>query len=170
MIFNPARDYICPLNYIVTWTDYIFPLYRPIGYLACNPVGNTLRLTLPGHTLDSREFLAHLAPRVFTIAQASLAPCRQADIFHNRKRRRAPWSISTSSPMPFGRKLDGHKACATPCIACRARSCNYERSCSKSPADAGISSSGRPVSIPTSTTLSIYFLAKLCYSSFRHLP
>ena len=59
--FNLARDYICPLNYIVTWTDYILPLYRPTGYLAYNPVGNTLRLMLLGHTPDLWESLYHMA-------------------------------------------------------------------------------------------------------------
>ena len=59
--FNPARGYLCPSNYTVTWIDYIPPLYHPTGYLAYNPVENTLRLTLPGHIPDSREFLAHLA-------------------------------------------------------------------------------------------------------------
>ena len=62
--FNPARDYFCPLNYTVTWTDYTPPLYHPTGYLAYNPVENTLRLTPPGPIPDSREFLAYLAPPV----------------------------------------------------------------------------------------------------------
>ena len=62
--FNPARGYLCPSNYTVIWTDYIHPLYHPTGYLAYNPVENTLRLTLPGHIPDSREFLAHRAPPV----------------------------------------------------------------------------------------------------------
>ena len=61
--FNLARDYLCTLNYTVTWTDYIPPLYHPTGYLPYNLVENTLRLTLPGHIPDSREFLAHLAWR-----------------------------------------------------------------------------------------------------------
>ena len=96
------------------------------------------------------------------MAQASLAPCRQADIFHNRKRRRAPWSISTSSPMPFGREVDVYKAWAIPCITCRARSCNCERSCNKSPIDAGISSSGRPVNIPTDISSFQYASSSSC--------
>ena len=55
-------------------------------------------------------FGSALVYRFFTMAQASLAPYRQADIFHNWKRRHAPLSISTSSPMPPGKDVDGHKA------------------------------------------------------------
>ena len=62
--FNPARGYLCPLNYTITWTDYIPPLCHPIGYLVYNPVENTWRLTLPGHIPDLREFLTHRAPPV----------------------------------------------------------------------------------------------------------
>ena len=103
------------------------------------------------------------------MAQASLAHCRQDDTFHNRKRRRAPLSISTSSLMPPGTEEDGHKAWAIPCITCRARSCSCDRSCSKSPADLGISSPGRPVSIPTDITLLARFFAELYKGSFEHL-
>ena len=69
------------------------------------------------------------------MAQASLAPCQQADIFHNRKRRRAPLSISTSSPMPPGREADGHKAWVIPCITFRTCSCSCESSGRRSLAD-----------------------------------
>ena len=62
--FNPARGYLCQLNYTVTRTDYIPPLYHLTGYLAYNPIENTSRLTLPGHIPDLREFLAHRAPPV----------------------------------------------------------------------------------------------------------
>ena len=114
-------------------------------------------------------FGSALVYRVFTIAQASLAPCRQEDIFHNRKRRRAPLSISTRSPMPPGREADGHKAWAMPCITCGTCSCSCESSCRRSPADPGISSAGRPVRIPTDINLLVGFFAELYKSSFKHL-
>ena len=114
-------------------------------------------------------FGSALVYRVFTIAQASLAPCRQADIFHNRKRRRAPLSFSISSPMPPGGEADGHMAWAMPCITCRTCSCSCESSGRRSLADPGISSQGRPVSIPTDITLSAGFFAELFKSSFKHL-
>ena len=107
--------------------------------------------------------------RVFTIAQASLAPCRRADIFDNQKHRSAPLSISTSSPMPPSREADGHKAWAIPCITCRTCSCNCESSYSRSPADPGISSPGQPVSIPTDIIQLACFFAELFKGSFKHL-
>ena len=103
------------------------------------------------------------------MAQASLAPCRQADIFHNQKRRRAPLSISTSSPMPTSRDADSLKAWAIPCITCRICPCSCESSCRRSPADPGISSSGRPVSIPTDIILLARFFTELYKGSFEHL-
>ena len=114
-------------------------------------------------------FGSALVYRFFTMAQASLAPYRQADIFHNRKRRRAPLSISTSCTMPPGREADGHKAWAMPCITCRTCSCSCESSGRRSPADPGISSAGRPISIPTDITLLAGFFAELYKSSFEHL-
>ena len=95
------------------------------------------------------------------MAQASLAPCRQADIFHNRKHCHAPLSFSISSPMPPGGEADGHKAWAIPCITCRTCSCSCESSGRRSPADPGISSAGRPVSIPADITLLAGFFAEL---------
>ena len=121
-------------------------------YFAANPTWSYTILTAISFPSDLTSptsaiwFGSILVYHVFTMAQASLAPCRQADTFHNRKLRRAPWSISTSSPMPFRGEVDDHKAWAIPCITCQACSCSCERSCSKSPADTGISSSGRPVS------------------------
>src|SRR3954462_4279341 len=97
------------------------------------------------------------------MAQASLAPCRQADIFHNRKRRRAPVSFSASSPRPSGAEWAGHKARATPCIACRIRSCSCRSSGRSSPVEPGISSAGRPVSVPTDIILLFVFLAELLF-------
>ena len=114
-------------------------------------------------------FGSALVYRVFTIAQDSLAPCRQADIFHNRKRRRAPLSISTSSPMPPGRDADGHKAWEIPCITYQICPCSCESSCRRSPADPGISSSGRPVSMPTDIILLARFFAELYSDSLEHL-
>ena len=99
------------------------------------------------------------------MAHASLAPCRQADIFHNRKRRRAPLRFSISYPMPPGGNTDGHKAWAIPYITCRTRTCSCESSGRRSPADPGISSAGRPVSIPTDITLLAGFFAEL-YKKF----
>ena len=95
------------------------------------------------------------------MAQASLAPCRQADILHNRKRHRAPLSISTSSRMPPGREADGHKAWARSYITCRTCSCSCESSGRRSHADPGISSAGRPVSILADITLLAVFSAEL---------
>ena len=103
------------------------------------------------------------------MAQASRAPSRQADIFHNRKRRRAPLNSCTSSSILPGGESDGHKALAILCIACRARSCICDSSCSRSPEDPDISSSGRPVSIPTDITLSVPFLAELHGGKFEHI-
>src|SRR3954467_789924 len=97
------------------------------------------------------------------MVQASLAPCRQADIFHNQKRRRAPLSFSASSPRPSGVEWAGHKAWATPCIACRIRSCSCKSLGRRSPVEPGISSAGRPVSIPTDNTLLFDFLAELIF-------
>ena len=145
-------------------------------YFAANATWSYTRLTGiscpsgPACPTSAIWFGLALAYRVFTMAQASLAPCRQADIFHNRNRRRAPLSISTSSPMPPGREADGHKAWAIPCITCRTHSCSCERSCSRSPAEPGISSSGRPVGIPTDITLLTHFFVELYNGSFRHLP
>jgi len=144
-------------------------------YFASNATWSYTRLTgiscpsAPTGPTSAIWFGSALAYRVFTTAQASLAPCQQADIFHNHKRHRAPLSISISSLMPPGREADGHKAWAIPCITCRARSCSCEISCSISPADPGISSPGRPVSIPTDITLLIRFLAELFYSSLEVL-
>ena len=106
-------------------------------------------------------FGSALVYRVFTMAQASLAPCRQADIFHNQKRRRAPLSFSISSPMPPGGDADGHKAWAILCITCQTCSCSCESSGRGSPEDPGISSAGRPVSIPADITLLAGFFAEL---------
>ena len=106
-------------------------------------------------------FGSALVYRVFTIAHASLTPCRQADIFHNQKRRRAPLTFSISSPTPPGGEADGHKAWAIPCITCRTCSCSSESSGRRSPADPGISSAGRPVSIPADKTLLAGFFAEL---------
>ena len=106
-------------------------------------------------------FGSALVYRVFTIAQASRAPCQKADIFHNRKRRRAPLSFSISSPMPPGRDTEGHKAWAILCITYRTCSCSCESSSRRSPEDPGISSTGRPVSIPADITLLAAFFAEL---------
>ena len=95
------------------------------------------------------------------MAQASLAPCRQADIFHNRKRRRAPLSFSISSPMPPSGEADGHKAWAIPYITCRTCSCSCESSGRRSPADGGGSFVGQPISIPVDITLLAGFFAEL---------
>src|SRR3989337_654710 len=103
------------------------------------------------------------------MAQASRAPSQQADIFHNRKRRRAPLNSSISPSILPGGEADGHKALATLCIAYRACSCICDSSCSRSPEDPDISSSERPVSIPTDITLSVPFLAELHGGKFEHI-
>ena len=185
MIFNPARDYIGPFK-LHSHLDCLYSTSIPSNrlsslqsyweYFAANATWSYTRLTGiscpsdPTGPTSAIWFGSALAYRVFTMAQASLAPCRQADIFHNQKCRRAPLSISTSSLMPPGREADGHKAWAIPCMTCRACLCSCERSCSISPTDPGISSSGRPVSIPTDLTLLIRFLTELYCSSFKHLP
>ena len=99
----------------------------------------------------------------------SRAPSRQADIFHNRKRRHAPLNSCTSSSILPGGESDGHKALEILCIACRARSCICDNSCSRLPEDPDISSSGRPVSIPIDITLSVHFLAELHEGKFEHI-
>ena len=136
-------------------------------YFAANSTWSYTKLTGisfpsgPTGLTSAMWFGSALVYRVFTIAQDSLAPCRQADIFHNRKHRRAPLSFSISSPMPPGGDADGHKACAIPCITCRTCSYSSESSGRRSPEDPGISSAGRPVSIPADITLLAGFFAKL---------
>ena len=103
------------------------------------------------------------------MGQASLAPCRQEDILHNRKRRRAPLNMSTSSPMPPGREADSHKAWARSCITCRTYACSCESPGRRSLVDPGISSPGRPISIPTDIALLAGFFAELYRSSLKHL-
>ena len=107
------------------------------------------------------RFGSSLVYRVFTMAQASRAPSRQADIFHNRIRHCAPLNSSASSSILPGGEADGHKALAALRIACRACSCIYDSPCSRSPDDPDISSSGWPVSIPTNITLSVPFISEL---------
>ena len=136
MIYNPARDNTCHSKNTI-----ILLLYHPIGCLAYNPIGNTLRLIL--------------------LAQASRAPSRQADIFHNRKCRHAPLSSCTSPSILPGGEADGHKALATLRIACRACSCIWDSPCSRSLYDPDTSSSGWHVSIPANITLSVPFIFEL---------
>ena len=136
-------------------------------YFAANSTWSYTKLTRisfpsgPTGPTSAMWFGSALVYRVFTIAQASLAPCRQADIFHNRKRRRAPLSFFISSPMPPGGEADGHKAWVIPCITCRTCSCNYESSGRRSPAEPGISSVGRPISIPADITLLAGFFTEV---------
>ena len=51
-----------------------------------------------GQLSDSTKENQRLRRGIFS----KCAPCRQADIFHNRKRRRAPFSFSASSPRSSG--------------------------------------------------------------------
>ena len=81
-------------------------------YFAANSTWLYTKLTgvsfpsVPIGPTSAMWFGSALVYRVFTMAQASLAPCRQADIFHYWKRRRAPLSISTSSPcLLAGRRM-----------------------------------------------------------------
>ena len=103
------------------------------------------------------------------MAQASRAPSRQADIFHKRKRHRAPLNNCISSSILPGGEADGHKALATLRIACRACSCICDSSCSRSLKNPDIYSSGRPVSIPTDITLSVPFISELYGGKFDHI-
>ena len=104
------------------------------------------------------------------MAQASRAPSRQADIFHNRKCLHAPLNRCTSSLiLPIG-EADVHKALATLCITCRAHSCICDSSCSRSLNDPDTSSLGRPVNIPTDIILPVPSLAEQYKGKSKHIP
>src|SRR4051812_21720241 len=185
-IYNPARrHYIChfKLHSQFDWlnsssipSNRLSSLQSCWEYFAANSTWPYTKLTGisfpsgPTGPTSAMWLGSAFVYRVFTMAQASLAPWRQADIFHNQKRRRTPFSFSASSPRPSSLGRDGHKAWATPCIACRTRSCSCESSGRRSPVEPGISSAGRPVSIPTDITLLFDFPAELpLQSSLKHL-
>ena len=107
------------------------------------------------------RFGSSLVYRVFTMAQASRAPCRQADIFHSRIRRRAPLNSSTSSSIFPRGEADGYKALATFRIACRACSWNCDSPCRRSLDDLDTSSSGQPINIHAIIAISAIFTSKL---------
>ena len=136
-------------------------------YLAATSTWSYTKLTGTYFPSDPRgptramRFGSSLVYRVFTMAQASRAPSRQADIFHNRICHRAPlYSFTSSSILPGG-EADGHKALATLRITSRACSCTRDSPCSRSLDDPDTSSSGRPVNIPAIIAISVSPIAEL---------
>src|SRR3954470_3515368 len=114
MIYDPARrHYTCHLK-LHSQFDWLNSSSIPSNrlsslqscweYFAANSTWSYTKLTAisfpsgPTGPTSAMWFGSALVYRVFTMAQTSLAPCRQADIFHNRKRRRSPLSFSISSP------------------------------------------------------------------------
>ena len=96
-------------------------------------------------------FGSSLVKCVFTMAQASRAPSRQADVFHSSNRCRAPLNRFTKPSILSGGVSAGHNALTILLMAFRARACTTDSSFSTSPWNPDTSSSGRPVNRPATT-------------------